>query len=253
MATISLDLASRRYRDNGLCVLEVCRGSVHGSFPRLSEALSGAPDPVDLAGYLLSLCEERDARTLLIDGPQAWMAPESALADRRLCEKALATPGKTGAPGSVKPKSFTRLAEFSVALFDALDARGWARLDRIDLESTRARPVAVESFPAAGWKSLGLAGPHEGRKSEPETVRRRLRALGERFPLHLEGTADADPTHDELDALVSGLGGLAFDRGDRAYFDVAGSPPQQIEGGWREGFILSLRLPDAGVRIRRLG
>ena len=53
------------------------------------------------------------------------------------------------------------------------------------------------------------------------------------------------PSHDELQAVVAGLGGLLLLRGGVAACDVHGREPFVEDGVWREGFILG---PAAGAR-----
>jgi hypothetical protein len=46
-------------------------------------------------------------------------------------------------------------------------------------------------------------------------------------------------SHDELQALVSGLAGLALSDGHAVGVNVAGVPPIQMDGTWREDFIVN--------------
>jgi hypothetical protein len=63
------------------------------------------------------------------------------------------------------------------------------------------------------------------------------RAFGVRWP--------RDPSHDELQAVVAGLGGWRLLRDGVAACDVHGQQPFIEDGVWREGFILG---PAAGAR-----
>src|SRR5207244_3718820 len=45
--------------------------------------------------------------------------------------------------------------------------------------------------------------------------------------------------HDELQALVAGLAGVALEGGDELGIRVAGVSPIEIDGAWREGFIVN--------------
>lgn len=240
MSILSLDLAIRSYADNGLVVLRRVGDAAECEAYRLADALAGAPEPEALATYLAELAERVEARLVLIDGPQAWKAPENGLEHQRRCEKALHTPGKTGLPGVVKPRSWTRFAEFSIALFDALARRGWPRLARPS-EVGAGRRRAVESFPTAAWRGIGLT-PLPGKpKTSAEQLARQHDLLSERCGVSL-ATA---PSHDELQALVAGLAGLAAEAGEHDHWMLAGSRPFEAEGHWREGFIACPVRPDA--------
>lgn len=46
------------------------------------------------------------------------------------------------------------------------------------------------------------------------------------------------PGHDELQALVAGIAGLAIERGDWQFCRAAGTPPHFTGGVWCEGFIV---------------
>jgi hypothetical protein len=47
----------------------------------------------------------------------------------------------------------------------------------------------------------------------------------------------ADPPSRQ--ALVSGLAGVALEEGNEAGFTIAGVPPTEMDGTWREGFIVN--------------
>lgn len=247
MAIISLDLAARSYADNGLAVLRSAGESIECEFISLIEHLQGKPDPDALASYLASLAETTNSNCLLIDGPQAWKARDNGLEHQRICEKALYTPGKTGEPGSVKPRSLTRFVEFSITLFDALADRGWSRLESPPTAAPAGRG-ALESFPTAAWRGLRLRPlPGKSRCSRTDLADH-LQSLADLFPLKLS----REPSHDELQALVAGIGGIALERGHLDFVEIVGCAPIQVDGAWREGFILGPALPRAIQRVRRL-
>ncbi len=58
------------------------------------------------------------------------------------------------------------------------------------------------------------------------------------FPLELE----RNPNHDEIQALVSGLGGIAFLKNKQKGFIAVGAAPILVDNVWREGFIVNPRL-----------
>jgi hypothetical protein len=80
-------------------------------------------------------------------------------------------------------------------------------------------------------------------------VLRRLEALVNRYCLRV----DREPTHDELQALVSGLGGIAIARERPNEYSVHGIAPKMIGGTWREGFIVNpLRIQKPATGLRRV-
>lgn len=203
--------------------------------------LRGTPDADQFADRVVDLAKARDARVILADGPQGWQAEDSGSAHARVCERDTRTPGKTGPPGVVKPASWTRMATFSIAFFDALAARGWPRLTR----AWTGAPVAVESFPTHAWRCLGLAPlPGKGQRVALDPWREHLARLEVGGPV-------TDASHDELQALVAGLGGLQLLHGGWSACDVRGIEPRQEAGTWREGYILSPKRPNQESVARR--
>jgi hypothetical protein len=232
MTVLSIDLASRRYRDNGIAILSGVPGRVEAQLiaPQ-SLGLHGEPEVEPFAEAIATLASQHRIRVILLDGPQGWRADASALVHQRHCERETRTPGKTGLPGVVKPRSWTRMAEFSVALFDALAARGWPRLT----DAWRGEPAAVESFPTHAWRMLGeMSLPGKSATTTLEPWLAILRRAGIVLP-------NAEIGHDEVQALVAGLAGVALLHGGLSACDLRGVNPF-IEGRvWREGFILSPR------------
>lgn len=232
MSVLSIDLASRRYRDNGIALLDGVPGRTSARLVNPETiGLRGEPDVLPFARAIAELAERERVRVILLDGPQGWRANESSLVHLRHCEKETRTPGKTGLPGVVKPRTWTRMAEFSVALFDALHERGWPRLT----SAWRGERVAIESFPTHAWRMLGHT-PLPG-KSATNTLEPWLGALsdaGLRLP-------QSDIGHDELQSLVAGLAGIALVNQGLIACDVRGIDPFVEDGVWREGLILSPR------------
>ena len=233
MAILSVDLAYRNYADIGVVVLAESRGQI--SCRLLTIPLTGEPSPEDLAGYLDEFCLQRRINILLLDGPQAWKAKDSGLVHSRRCERELNTPAKTGEPMSVKPANYGPFVQFSISVYDALTARGWARLATVNSSLGPADRVLIESFPWSAWRSLGIPPLPAKRKTRPADLARGLAALQELFPLRLS----REPTHDQLQALVAGLAGLAIERGEWAACAVAGLRPVIEVGCWREGYIVN--------------
>jgi hypothetical protein len=171
------------------------------------------------------------ARVLSIDGPQAWKDEANGLPCQRVCEKALATQAKTGPPGQAKPGTQTSFVALSVRLFDALEARGFARFD----PARPTAPAAVEVWPTACWRALG-AKPLPGKaKASAADVQSRAQLLADRFGVSFGG---AEPNHDELQAAVAGLAGIALEGHPALGWEARGLAPYQLEGAWREGVIV---------------
>jgi hypothetical protein len=234
---VSADLAYRTYRDTGIAVLQTAAHHIDCSFVDGAGAgLSGPPAPEYLADFLANLCEELDARVLLLDGPQGWKDPDNGLEHSRICERALHTPAKTGIPGVVKPGNYLPYVAFSIAVFDALGERGWFRYDG---QSRDDRRIAVESFPMSAWRSLGLPMLPAKSKSREEDLTDRVAGLQRGFPLRLTGV----PNHDELQALVSGLAGIGLLGSAHVATVSAGVAPYEKDGAWREGFIVNPVVP----------
>ncbi len=230
MAVLSVDLACKRYRDIGVVALQEVGD--HVTCELIDLPLTGAPTPVALAEFLHGLCTARDISILLLDGPQGWRTADSAFPHCRQCERAFNTPAKTGLPGVVKPASYTQLVVFSIAVFDALAQRGWARLS--SPTGPQIGPILIESFPLAAWRSLGIAPLPAKAKTQPADLADRLARLCTATPVQLSGT----PTHDQLQAVVAGLAGLALENGEWDRCAVSGVAPTLVEQHWREGFIV---------------
>ena len=232
---LSVDLASRRWRDNGIALLTP---EGEGARVRLVSpdalGLRGTPEAAPFADALHALAEREGVRLILLDGPQGWRAERSALEHLRVCEKETRCPGKTGLPGIVKPATWRRMAEFSIALFDALDARGWPRFTR----AWTGERAAIESFPTHAWRMLGVP-PIPG-KASAGSLAPWHQALG---GLGVRGVP-AEATHDDLQGVVAGLAGVTLLREGIAGCDVRGLDPFEELGHWREGLIVSPRTRD---------
>jgi hypothetical protein len=230
MAVVSIDLAYRNYKDIGVAVMRNDPDCIDVRLQKVS--LTGDPKPDVLAVYCAELASRIGASHILIDGPQGWKNPDNGLIHSRICERALNTPAKTGLPGVVKPANYLAFVAFSIAFFDELARLGWERLLSM---AKGATTTAIETFPLSAWRALTLPPlPAKARCAETLLLHRTssLQAL---FPLRLS----APPTHDELQAVVSGLGGLAFEAQNASEYCVAGVAPFVLDGTQREGFILN--------------
>ena len=229
MTVLSVDLASRRYRDNGIALLHGTAGDIRCEIIAAQAlGLRDEPEAQPFAEALLQLARSAGARLILLDGPQGWRAEQSTLLHQRHCERATLAPGKTGLPGIVKPASWTRMALFSIAMFDALDARGWPRFTA----TWSGAAAAIESFPTQAWRSLGRPAM-PGRANTPSIAPwvRHLQQLGVR------GLRE-EHTHDDVQAVVAGLAGLQLLEFGHAGVDARGCDPHQELGTWREGWIV---------------
>ena len=163
---LSIDLAHKSYADIGVCSLRVVESRIGVAPIRLSEfGLTGRPTCVLLAGAIADLAAKLDARLVFIDGPQAWKAPDNGLLHSRVCERQLATQGKTGLPGFTKPSNYAPFIAFAIELFDRLAALGWPRLPDASALASSGR-FSIESFPTSAWRSLGLK-PLPGKANTP--------------------------------------------------------------------------------------
>jgi hypothetical protein len=278
MAVLSVDLATRRWSDLGIVVLERARPAQPANpwttglplkplfaqanaldtaqSPIVCEIIPwNDPGPVDaeiLAGRLNHLCGVRGIRVLMLDGPQAWKSRTNGLEYARVSERQLNTAAKTGLPGMVKPASYRPFAEFCLDVYEALCRRGWRRLQ------TREQPgspqdqnqerVLVESYPYAAWKSLGLKPLPAKRRAKVSDLAEAYSALRALIPF----TVDRPPNHDQLQAIVGGLPGLALEERNTAGARIVGNPPRREEGHWREGFIVLPVPPNKPLALRWL-
>ena len=231
-SVVSIDLAAKRWQDIGVAVLTARRNCIECRFQSLEKTRGfPRPDATELTRLVVELAQSSGSRLILIDGPQAWKAPDNGLEHCRVCENRLHTPAKTGLPGSVKPSSYLGFIRLSVQLFDRLAEAGFPRLVR---SSPAQLPAAVESFPYAAWKSLQI--PHLPSKARTRSgdIAVRLQDLRSLFSLDVERA----PEHDELQALVAGLAGLALDQGNTNGYRLVGRDPYRLDDEWREGWII---------------
>jgi hypothetical protein len=277
VAVLSVDLALRRWSDLGIVVLNRPRelrasGIVAASsrpiaceiIPSSAEGLGENPiDANVLAGRLNHLCAVRGIRVIMLDGPQAWKSKSNGCAHARVSERQLNTAAKTGLPGMVKPITYRPFAEFCLDVYDALCRRGWRRLDTCERDSSEldssqpdtSKPLAsqhdrvlVESYPYAAWKSLGLSPLPAKRRTKVSDLARAYADLRALIPF----TTNRPPNHDQLQAIVGGLPGLALDERNTAAVRIVGNPPRREDGHWREGFIVLPLPPHHPVGLRWL-
>jgi len=238
MNVLTLDLASRRYADFGFARLEV--GSGQPAFPGPGDlGLSDPPDPAACAAAIDAYARRFDCRALLLDGPQGWRHPASPIEHMRLAERVLNTPGKTGLPGTAKPKTYLAYTTFSIALFDALRARGWELL-REGWETQRRVRWLAECFPSAAWKLLGLERL-PGKARREKTL---LRKFSRRLSQVTSYALPPNLSHDQLQAAVVLPAAEAIANRDPSRMIMVGFDPLPAPGGQvYEGWIVGPRLP----------
>jgi hypothetical protein len=286
MPVLSVDLAHRRWSDLGIVVLDRAHpaqtpaaaqpgtSAAHPVQPLLTGSLAFNPDqnnpadlpiaceiipsispgvtpgPVDadiLAGLLNHLSNVRGIRVIMLDGPQAWKSRSNGLEHSRVSERQLNTAAKTGLPGMVKPITYRPFAEFCLDVFDALCRRGWRRLETSDQPGSPPDRVLVESYPFAAWKSLGLKPLPSKRRTRISDLAEAYGALRSLIPF----TTNRPPNHDQLQAIVGGLPGLALEERNTACARIVGTPPRREEGHWREGFIVLPVVPPRPLNTAR--
>lgn len=197
MTVLSIDLASRRYRDFGIALLDP--GEHELSFPKPGDlGFEDPPDARSCAALLDKYCHENSVSVLLLDGPQGWRHPVSSIEHMRLAERVLNTPGKSGTPGNAKPKTYLRYIQFSVDLFHELHFRYRWSLIQTNWHRRRKRRWVIESFPSAAWDLLGLDRLPGKSRATTADINRSAKQLatvtGYEIPKGL--------THDELQATV---------------------------------------------------
>jgi hypothetical protein len=276
MAVLSVDLATLRWSDLGIVVLDRAHsdpspnpmepGAGVTLKPRL--AAKSVPDPVSgpitceiicwndpgpviadgLAGRLNHLCGVRGIRVLMLDGPQAWKSRFNGLEHARVSEKQLNTTVKTGLPGSIKPRTRQPYAEFCLEVYKALGRRGWQRLETREQPGSAQERVLLESNPRAAWKSLGIKPLPAKRKTHISDLAEAFGSLRALLPF----TVNRPPNHNQLQAIVGGLPGLALEERNIDAARIVGAPPRREEGLWREGFIVLPVLPVKPLGMRWL-
>jgi hypothetical protein len=262
VAVLSIDLAYRRWSDLGIVVLDRANTPLapfdYGPSARtiacqvIPSSAAGQDDgPIDanvLAGRLNHLCAVRGIRVMMLDGPQAWKSKTNGFEHARVSERELNTAAKTGLPGMVKPVTYRPFAEFCLDVYDALCRRGWRRMDTSERSTAPQDRVLVESYPHAAWKSLGLLPLPSKRRAKVSDLAKAYGDLRALVPF----ATDRPPNHDQLQAIVGGLPGLALDERNTAAVRIVGKPPRREEGHWREGFIVLPLPPHKPIGLRWL-
>jgi hypothetical protein len=148
----------------------------------------------------------------------------------------------------VKPITYRPFAEFCLDVYDALCRRGWQRLETRDQPGATQTRVLVESYPYAAWKFLGIKPLPSKRRAQVSDLAEAYGALRSLIPI----TTNRPPNHDQLQAIVGGLPGLALEAQNPAGVSIVGNPPRREEGHWREGYIVLPVPPTRNIGLRWL-
>lgn len=234
---LSIDLALKTVRNFGICLLERNQAQVGACSYLRPEQLGLADPPVAIAAAdaIYELCVKEGIRLVILDGPQGWKDPASGLAHSRLCERIVNAPAKTGTVGQVKPASYLRFVEFSIAIFARLVKRGAALAESPVIQLPREKLLVVESLPLSAWRKLKIPALPAKAKSTMSDCENRFEELKRRVGPNLAMPS----SHDELQALVAGLGGIAVLAQDHDGYVAEGAPPFEHKGVWVEGFIVN--------------
>jgi hypothetical protein len=270
VAILSVDLAHRSWSDLGIVILDrvksktalvdaygasvkpgtvICEivgftaAGINGGLSPFAMARPSANpvDPEVLVGQMNHLCNVRGIRAIVLDGPQAWKSSANRLDYARVSERQLNTTAKTGLPGMVVPRTYRAFAEFCMDVYEGLCRRGWRRLSTQGENAALEDRVLIESCPHAAWKSLGLKPLCSKRRARVSDLAGAYTALNNLVPIN----CSRPPNHDQLQAIVAGLPGLAISERDITAVRIVGNPPRREQGHWREGFIV-LPLPPPG-------
>lgn len=229
---LSVDIARRRYQENGIAFLP--GGAKAVEFPQPADlGLMDPPEPEPFGRALDRFCRERQVDALLLDGSQGWRQPGSQIEHMRLCERVLNTPGKTGVPGEAKPGNYLPYIQFSIDLYHHLMEAGW-KLLTADWHRQGPQRWLVETFPTSAWKTLGL-DPLPGKaRTKKADLQRHRKALEQVTGLDLqEGIS-----HDQLQAAVVLPVGMAIVAGEPERILLSGTDPYMGKhGNVMEGWI----------------
>jgi hypothetical protein len=234
---LSIDLAHTTIRNMGVCLLEERQCQI-GSLTFLKPSELGLVDPPDSASIgaaIFKFCSAERIHLLLLDGPQGWKDPANKLVHSRVCERILNTPAKTGTFGQVKPANYTQFVKFSTAVFANLIACGATLATNVIIKPVPDWLLVLESFPLSAWRKLKIAPLPAKSKATPTDCENKCCELVR----HVGLDCKLRPSHDELQAFVAGIAGIAIvERKDDGYI-AEGAPPFQHDGHWVEGLIVN--------------
>lgn len=117
-------------------------------------------------------------------------------------------------------------------------ARGASLANDPIIVAPRTGLLVLETFPFSAWRSLGIVALPSKRKHKARDIADRAERLKQSYNLSFV----SEPTHDELQALVASLAGLAVLRCDSRGYQVHGRPPILKRGVRVEGYIVDPRI-----------
>jgi hypothetical protein len=233
---LSIDLAYKKARDFGICLIEKRKGqALRIEFIPPHQLINDPPEAAQCARAIFEFCKKHKVRIVILDGPQGWKDPSSPLPHSRHCEKILFTPGKTGTVGRSKPGSYTPFISFSIDVFAQLVTLGGELVSNAVVNTPKDGLLVVESFPTSAWRKLGIRPLPGKAKAKQRDIQDRLFKLRKLLGFR----AGREPTHDELQALVAGVAGVAILAGKPSGYCIQGSPPREVDGVIVEGFIVN--------------
>jgi hypothetical protein len=213
---LGVDLALISWQANGAALLTFTVGS-HAAWQHCRTGAIRWPattiSPNAMAGAIDTNALAYGAGAVGLDGPHAWRDPDLAahLGVGRHCEYAARTPGKTGPYGTVYPRSYTRWAAFSIAVFAHLLALPHVHLANDPDTRLLAPPPGhyylLETFPTATWRASGLAPLPGHRRAPPAVVTEYTGTLRTTYALPTSARTD---NHDELQAITAALPAAAL-------------------------------------------
>jgi len=246
MATIlSIDLAYKNAESLGICLIHEAAGSIAGvEFPRANTFdLQNPIQAEQLADAIAGFSKRNATQIVLLDGPQGWKHPSNGLKHSRICERILNAPAKTGLVGQVKPKNYLRFVQFSIDVFQRLVNCGMKLVEQPIVTTTHGECVVAESLPYSAWRKLQIPGLPSKRRSLPRDIEERAGKLEALFGFKMPRA----PTHDELQALVSGISGVPILAGSRAGYVAEGAPPKMVDAVITEGYIVNPRAKQPSI------
>ena len=238
MSTVlSIDLAYKSACDLGICLIErTRRRRLRVSFPHFWKlGIENPPSPKQLAHAIHRFCRDNGILIVFLDGPQGWKDPKSGLKHSRICERKLNAPAKTGAVGQVKPRNYLPFVRFSISTFAELVKLGAKLTRKPTVIIPKNRLLVLESLPLSAWRKLKIAPLPAKRRAQLVDLKDRLRKLQRFYRFHVH----YQPGHDQLQALVSGLAGVAILAGNTSGYIAEGAPPENQTGVIVEGFIVN--------------
>ncbi len=151
-------------------------------------------------------------------------------------------------PDGVLPGPFLAFARFSVALFEALAERGAVRPDFEPFTVPPEGFLLLESYPTAAWRELGLPPLRAKSKAKADDPQQGCTNIQRLLPVQSHHAVN----HDEAQALVAGLAGVAVAVGNEPGYRAVGAPLHYSGGVPREGYIVLPTLQCLGKATERV-